>query len=491
MIRPFVACAVAGVVAGACAQQGIPPGGPEDTRPPVVVQTFPEALGILTELDAPVRFFFDERISERMAGGTLESAVTVSPRGGEVRVSHGSRSLTVRTEGGFRPGLVYRVTLKAVVSDMFNNRMTDPFELVFTTGGETPSATTLAGEVWDRIDGNAVNEAVILAEAADGLIHQATADRDGIYAFRYLPDGQYRVTAFEDQNRNGDADSTEVQGRFTADLAAGDTLLLDLPILAPDTAAAVVAGASPLDSVTVAVLFDDYLDPTVEAGAFDVTISSAEASAPSIVRVFQEAEYEAYIEEVADSLIRADSIAAAEAAAVGPVETAPDSVPPADSTEVTEALPGVVAAGPDSAAAADTVRLGRVGAPTPPGAAGAAVGRKPPPGLERLQGPRAGPTQDGRRVLPGRRIVLLLSEALLYDVEYEVQVSGVVNIAGLGGGGGVASLVLEAPPADTMVVDTTAAPDSAAIDTLAVPDSAVLPDTGVAGPGPPGGDARR
>ena len=142
-----------------CAQQEIPPGGPEDRRPPVVIQTVPEPLGDLEDLNASVTFRFDERISERVAGGTLASAFVVSPRSGDVRVSKGARSLEVHTEGGFRPGLVYRVTLQAVVSDLFGNQMADPFELVFSTGGGEPVPTTLAGEIWDRISGRAVADA--------------------------------------------------------------------------------------------------------------------------------------------------------------------------------------------------------------------------------------------------------------------------------------------------------------------------------------------
>ena len=37
---------------GACAQQEVPPGGPEDLRPPVIVRTEPEAYASLDEVDA-------------------------------------------------------------------------------------------------------------------------------------------------------------------------------------------------------------------------------------------------------------------------------------------------------------------------------------------------------------------------------------------------------------------------------------------------------
>ena len=417
----------------------------------MVVETSPQPLGRLTDLDAPVRFRFDERISERVSSGDLSTAVTISPRVGELRVSKGARSLEVRPEGGFAPGLVYRVTLQAVVSDLFGNRMTDPFELVFTTGTDDPVATVLAGEAWDRITGQAAAGVRILAVADDGVVHQALADDRGIFALRYLPSGSFRITAFEDRDRDGEADSTEVQGQTTVDVAAGDTVLVDVSILEPDTSAARVTAAAVLDSVTATVTFDDFLPPGVDASSFQVSLARSDSAppgdAPAVERVLQEAAYAAYVEAVSDSLERLDSIAA--------VETE-EALTPADTGQ---------------AAPRDTVRLEQGPGPDAPERT-----RRAPPELPSLEGVRAGPTRDGRRILPGRRIVLLLSEALEYGIPYRVEVSGVPNIGGLAGGGGTAELVRERPPPpDSAAVDTTLT------DTLAVPDTGLAPDTGSAG----------
>ena len=91
-------------LAGACARQGAPPGGPEDRRPPVVIRTEPDTFARLEGFDGPVRFHFDERISERV-DGVLDDAVVVSPATGDVRVSHNRTTLTVDVAGGFRPGV--------------------------------------------------------------------------------------------------------------------------------------------------------------------------------------------------------------------------------------------------------------------------------------------------------------------------------------------------------------------------------------------------
>ena len=73
---------------GACASQEAPTGGPQDLRPPVIVRTDPDTFGSLENLGDQVSFHFDERISERAAGGDLENAVSVSPNTGAVSYTH-------------------------------------------------------------------------------------------------------------------------------------------------------------------------------------------------------------------------------------------------------------------------------------------------------------------------------------------------------------------------------------------------------------------
>ncbi|MEM7417846.1 MAG: Ig-like domain-containing protein [Gemmatimonadota bacterium] len=459
-LAPLLAAGVTTSVGllGGCARQEAPTGGPEDRRPPVVITTTPAPFAVLEQLDGGVRFEFDERISERVSGGALETAVTVSPVVGEVRVKHSRRALTVEMEGGFVPGVVYRVTLQPVVSDMFGNQITDPFELVFSTGPE-PVPTTVAGEVWDRTTGMPMADAVVLAEGEEGLVHQARTGRDGIFAFRYVEAGGLLLTAFEDQNRNAEADTAETQGAVFADLSVGDTLLVDIAVLEQDTAAAVLGDSEALDSVTVVLDFDDFLDTELDAAALEPTIVGPDGTI-AIDRVFQEAGYEAWVEEVSDSLATLDSIDAANALPLVTPEPVGDTTVAAD--EVGE---DVVPAPPDTVLAA-------VGGPIDPtvGAPRQVAPIRPRPAeLRSRTGENPGVTTDGRRVLPGRRLVITLSEPIEYDVEYVVTIDGIVNINGLAGGGGIDTLVVTAP-------EDTATVDSLALDSLSADSSGVRVD---------------
>ena len=417
-------------LAGACASQEAPTGGLQDLRPPIVVRTEPDTFGALENLGDQVRFHFDERVSERAAGGSLEDAVSVSPNTGDIEVRHGRNSISVEIEGGFQPGLVYRVTLLPVLSDLFGNQLRDPFELVFSTGGE-PSPTTLAGEVWDRITGQGREGVIVRAVGEDSLMHVARTDADGVFAFRYLPSGTFILTAFEDLDRDGDVGPTEVQGSIGARIEALDTLLVDIPVLAPDTTPAIAASAEVLDSVTIFVEFDDFLDPNVSVDQIGLVITQPGGGAPAIIRLFHEHEYRDFVDLTNDSLARLDSLEAAdqEASRGG---TLPSGPLPQDS---------LAAAGVDTS----TVPL---------------VTREGPPSL-----PGGAQTSPPGRLLPGRRVVGQLDLPVEAGVEYQVTTSFVVNINGIMGGGGDAVFLVESLVSDTVDVE----PDSLVIE----PDTAL------------------
>ena len=436
--------------AGGCANQGAPPGGPVDRRPPVLLRTEPDTFATLTDLNAIVRFHFDERISETVSGGSLDDAVTVSPQTGAVRVSHGRTTLSVEIEGGFRPGLVYRVTVQPVVRDLFGNQLRDPFDLVFSTGG-VPSPTAVAGQVWSRTTGQGVSRALVHALSADSLVHVARADEVGIYAFRYLPEGSYRVTAFDDLDRDGELDAREAQGSVAAPLSAGDTLLLDVPMLPSDTTAAVALTASALDSLTIVLEFDDFLDVDSSAAVIVVQLTREEGDAPTVTRLFHEREYATYVDQIVDSLTRIDSLetVARAAAAPPPPDTSVAAVPPDSATTLPPPASGGALPQTDSSAASPSPggSGGAGAAALPPSAA--SLGRPGPPRLDAAQGGGRGGRGGGAAVarpLPTRRIVGLLDAPLATDIEHLVRVSGVVNINGIGGGGGDEITLLLRPP---------------------------------------------
>lgn len=477
-----VALAAAGVaLTAACARQGAPPGGPEDRRPPVVVATRPDTFEVVDEELATARFVFDERISEQVAGGSLDDAVLVSPRTGELDVDHNRDGIEIRPAGGFREGLVYRITLLPVISDLFGNQMRDPFELVFSTGGE-PNPSALAGLAWDRATGEGVADLTVVAmDTRDSTEYVARSDTGGIYAFRFLPPGPYRVVAWLDQDRDDEVDPMEAQGQRAVQILGADTIFGEIGVLQPDTSPAVLTAADVLDSVTLALRFDDLLDPLspLQAGnvGLDVValddslelvrneegelVVDPERPAPAVVEVLHAPDYRRRVARVRDSLAREDSlaqVALAEAQAAG------------DSARM---------------ATLATRQPGRPPTPLPARASGGGVGGT---------GGDAARTGPDGRALPGQVLVVVLDEPLVVNRAYRVATTGVVNLSGVPLGGGTA-VVVRTPPEEPPEAETdslSAAPDTAGpdapsadtvppagppSDTLAAPDSLTLPDS--------------
>ncbi len=494
-VRGWCTVAAVGlVVATSCARQGAPPGGPEDRRPPVVVLTQPDTFAVLNDFSGPVRFVFDERLSERISGG-VGDLVMVSPRTGDVRVRLGRNDVTVDVDGGFEPGRVYRVTLAPDVSDLFGNQVRDPFELVFSTGGEL-HPTALAGFAWDRLTADGMDGALVLARDVEDstAVHVARADGDGLYAFRYLPPGRYAVTSFLDVNRNGELDPTEARGEIRPLLGPADTVVADVPMLIPDTSAAKVMAVQVIDSVTLVVRFDDALDPAVSVRTLGVGIqpdsgASEDVVTPSVERVYHVWEYNRWVDEVVDSFARLDSAAAAQdAARRDSVATAAAEAQPDSAAAEAQPDSAAVEARPDSAAveAQPDSAAPSVEAPAP------LAPRRPPTKVEVTGRPAAGtgdqppppPTPGAPRredPLPQRRVVLRLEGFLPTNEPFRLLVTGVRNINGIPQGGGSAAFVRSPPSVDSSAVAAdsigAAAADTAAVDTLRAAIDSTAVDT--------------
>lgn len=432
-----------------CARQGAPPGGPRDQRPPVVVSVTPDTFATVDAGRGEIRIRFDERISERAESGPLDQAVRVSPRTGDVRVEHKRDGLSVVLDGGFRPGLVYRVRLEPVVQDMFGNTMRAPFEWVFSTGGEF-QANAVGGLVWDRITGEPVEDVQVVLRAGtpddegfDTLPqHVAFADTTGIFALRYLPAGSYHVTAFQDRNLNGRTDPFEVQGSLAGlQVGAADTVVTDLSAMVPDTTPPQLVRAEVLDSLTLRIQVDDALDPDMDLSQAVAGVFPEDGSPPAMARVLHPWQWTAY----QDTLRAVEDSLAAEAAAREPEPVVVDTAV-ADTAQVLDTARAQVAPG----------------ARPPLGGGGLGAAGRP---AERIFLP------NGQRI-PAREFFVRLLEPLRPGEPYTVRIRALVNISGLVSEEQetAASYNPPAPPP----ADTGAVADTGTVaDTLRAP-----PDTG-------------
>ncbi len=383
-MRPLAAIALVALVVagGGCARTIAPTGGEVPELPLSVVRTSPDTFAVVQPFGGAVTFHFERTLSERLTTGSLRDAVVVSPRTGEVEVRQRGNRVEVTMEGGFRGAAVYRVTLLPRFQDRYQNRMDRPVELFFSTGPDF-DPTLVAGLVVDRITGDDFPQARVEAiPEVEGPAYAAVSDSTGVFAFRYLPPGDYRVVAWDDRNRNRLLDDPEPRAETRVSVAPADTLVLtELALLEPDTTPAIAESARALDSLAVEVTFDDYLAPEWDpSGVLARLLDEDGAPAdglPRVVEVLHHAEWE--LREAAAA------VAAAAAAADDPDD------------------------------------------PDPPAAAGA-------------------PEDPSGPALPDRRLVLVLDGPLPPGITLRVEVERVENVNGVPGGGGEVSFETPEPP---------------------------------------------
>lgn len=433
--RPAVALALPlvltlGMSLGGCARPIGPTGGDVPELPPRVVATSPEDFALVEPFDGPVRIEFERTLSERTTEGSLRDAVVVSPLTGEVTVSQRGRRLEIQMEGGFRSAAVYRITVLPRFQDRFRNTLDRPVELFFSTGPDFEE-TLVAGLLSDRLSGDEVAGARVDAvPLTEGPTYSAVSDSTGVFAFRYLPSGDYRITAWEDVNRNRETDFIEPQAETRVSVTPADTLVITtLELLQPDTTAAVLGVARVLDSLAVELTFDDPLDPegstegvrAVLAHPEDAEDEDRARELPEVLEVLHPHQWEARqaaLEQAAAEAV-AMAAAAADAAARAADPDAPDPVDPDPDDPDDPDDPGEAADDPE---AEEPVR-------------------------------------------PGTRLVLILDGPLPPDTRIVVRVEGVVNLAGIPDGGGEVAFTTpptpepaEADPPDPPGVDLPPAP---------------------------------
>ena len=345
---------IALVALAGCAQASMPPGGPTDTDPPVLVRVSPDTNALNVKGNS-ISFQFDEVVSERPRNATdLAGLFVVSPSKGPSGISWKRTRVDVTPRGGLRPNTTYKVRMLPGMVDLDNNMDSAGVTLVFSTG---PAIATgqIAGRAFDwataRPAAAALVEAITLPDSAR---YATKADSSGAYVLTNMPPGQYLLRALVDQNNNAEVDDRELFDTVTVTLA--DSVRRELLAAVRDTLGVGIATADLRDSVTLRLALDRPLDTLFVPTASMFSIQAADSSPVAFTSVITQADEDRRI---------ADSVRA---------KTVQDSVRRAvvlDSTRVADSI-RTAAAAPGAPMAATPVprptgrRPGATNAPRPP-----------------------------------------------------------------------------------------------------------------------------
>ncbi|MHB1071938.1 MAG: Ig-like domain-containing domain [Gemmatimonadaceae bacterium] len=321
---PRVIALAATALAIGCASVGTLPGGKE-IKTPVVLQDLNPDSGSVNFKGRAVELVYDRVINDRGTGEqALEQQVIISPIDGDVRVSYGRERIAVRPRRGWRANTTYTVTVLPGVRDLRGNMDSVQHVTVFSTGPALATGT-ITGNVFDWVQQGGIARAWMQAIAAvpgsrDSITYVARADAFGGFVIGPLPEGEYLVRGFDDQNRNRGLDRGEMWDTTRVRVAASPVPVELLAVLR-DTIPPSIAALTLTDSVTLAVKFDRPLDPAQPITNGTIRIVRADSTPIPVVAVSGRVQA-----EIAKR--RADSLRAA-AADTAPRRAAPPVPAPA------------------------------------------------------------------------------------------------------------------------------------------------------------------
>lgn len=196
-----------------CAKQGYPSGGPKDEAAPKVLSAKPQ-----NEVRGFDKRQFTLTFDEYVVMKDPDNNVLISPpmRQKPEYVAKGKR-LTVKLNDTLQPDATYLFQFKGAIVDYTEGNVLPSFEYVFSTGSRLDTMM-LAGRVLGARDGKPWKEQVTVmaykvgsgetGEEADTIAttqqpdYITRCDKDGVFAFHYIPAGSYRLVALEDKNRD-------------------------------------------------------------------------------------------------------------------------------------------------------------------------------------------------------------------------------------------------------------------------------------------------
>ena len=224
------------LLTASCAKKGYPTGGPKDEAPPKALATRPpNESRHFTEK----QFFieFDEYVVLKNA----DANVLISPpMAQKPEFATKGKGVLVRLKDTLRAQTTYLFQFKEAIADFTEGNLLPSFEYVFSTG-DAMDTLMLAGTVVRARDEKPWGEAIAVSAFREGDTLPAFVTRtnkEGQFAFHYIPAGSYRIVAMEDKNKNWLPDSTEATAWdtsfYTATPSIDSGALIQLRLSAPD-----------------------------------------------------------------------------------------------------------------------------------------------------------------------------------------------------------------------------------------------------------------
>ena len=192
-------------IAFRCAGQFAPVGGPPDTTPPTIIESYPTPKTIGFN-DHVIRLAFSEYMDKQ----SVNESVFLSPDLGELEFDWSGTDLDIKFSDSLRDSTTYVLTVGSDAKDLrAGNKMTESFSLAFSTGDHIDSGA-IAGRIFDEKPQGVMLFAYLLDNRKGDTLNPVRCKpdyltqtgKDGGFYLPYLRLGRYRLVAIRDEYKN-------------------------------------------------------------------------------------------------------------------------------------------------------------------------------------------------------------------------------------------------------------------------------------------------
>lgn len=192
------------ILALSCARPQSPTGGPKDEDPPELVLANPQKETLLFKGDE-ISLEFNEYIKLK----NIKNELTVTPKINEDYEFQYNKKTVKLTNLQLEDSTTYTFNFGGAVTDITENNPAENLLIIFSTGDFLDSLS-INGSVTDILTGEPVENALLaiydINDTLDVFTGRAQysikANKEGQFNFTNIKNGQYRIYAVDDQNKN-------------------------------------------------------------------------------------------------------------------------------------------------------------------------------------------------------------------------------------------------------------------------------------------------
>ncbi|MCA6078514.1 Ig-like domain-containing protein [Fulvivirga sedimenti] len=277
-----------------CAKTSQPTGGPKDETPPALISITPEN-GTRNFTSREIKLVFDEDVQAKNA----RTQILITPRTDvsyELKVRR--NEVTLIFDSLLDANTTYTISFRESIQDLTEGNPPERLQLAFSTGPELDSLS-LSGNVYNILDGSIPEKAtVVLYRSTDttdiftDLPYYFTETTDsGKFLLQNLKQGDYKLYAINDNNRNLKAESSKEPYGFIPGLIRVDTTATtySIPLVNLDLGKLRLLSARPSASIYLAKFNKSFISYTAESP--DTVISQIDPTDPTVLQFFPSASY--------------------------------------------------------------------------------------------------------------------------------------------------------------------------------------------------------